>query len=162
MPSSTNYKTILDLKPDGVLLSNGPGDPAFIKNSVLKTIRSLVESNIPIFGICLGHQLLSIAFGAKTDKLKFGHRGLNHPSGNSNVVKMTSQNHGYVVSMSTIPNALLSICSLNCNDLTVSGVVHKVKPCFSVQYHPEASPGPHDSDFLFSHFVKVMLACKHS
>ncbi len=161
VPASTNYKLILALEPDGVLLSNGPGDPSLIENDVTYNIKYLVSSNIPIFGICLGHQLLSLALGAKTHKLKFGHRGLNHPSGTYNLVKMTSQNHGYVVSLNTVPDNIVRICSLNCNDKTIAGIVHKNKPCFSVQYHPEASPGPHDSDFLFLHFIEVMLFCKN-
>ena len=160
VPADTNYMTIMDLKPDGVLLSNGPGDPSLISHSVIKNIVKLLHFNIPIFGICLGHQLLSIVMGARTHKLKFGHRGLNHPSGWFNTVKMTSQNHGYVVSMDTISNDFMNISYLNFNDKTVSGIVHKYKPCFSVQYHPEASPGPHDSDQLFSHFVKIMLMCR--
>lgn len=162
VPAYTSTKNLLSLKPDGVLLSNGPGDPSLIRTSVLRGINQLIDSNIPVFGICLGHQLLSLALGASTSKLKFGHRGLNHPSGAYNIVKMTSQNHGYVVSTSTVSDQVLSISSLNCNDNTLSGIVHKKKPCFSVQYHPEASPGPHDSDFLFSHFITVMLACKKS
>lgn len=159
VPSSTTYNCIMSKQPDGVLLSNGPGDPALL-NYALPIIRKLANANIPIFGICLGHQLLSLVFGAQTYKLKFGHRGLNHPSGAYNVVVMTSQNHGYVVSLNTILNKSAHIVYLNLNDKTISGMVHKSKPCFSVQYHPEASPGPHDSDYLFSHFTKVMLMCR--
>lgn len=161
VPASTSYKSILALEPDGILLSNGPGDPSLLEEDIVNNIKYLVSYNIPIFGICLGHQLLSLAVGAKTHKLKFGHRGLNHPSGSYDLVRMTSQNHGYVVSSNTLPSHLIHICSLNCNDKTIAGIVHKDKPCFSVQYHPEASPGPHDSDFLFLHFIQVMLSCNN-
>lgn len=161
VPSNTTYKSIILKRPDGVLLSNGPGDPALLSYA-LPTIKKLVSINMPVFGICLGHQLLSLVFGAQTCKLKFGHRGLNHPSKvcNTNTVTMTSQNHGYVVSLNSILSENVSIVCFNLNDNTVAGIIHKYKPCFSVQYHPEASPGPHDSDYLFKHFVKVMLVCK--
>lgn len=159
VPANTNYKIILEKEPDGILLSNGPGDPSVMYDSI-KNIQELVKYNIPIFGICLGHQLLSIAFGAETNKLKFGHRGLNHPSGLSHIVKITSQNHGYVVSMQTIPKTLMRMVDFNLNDLTLSGIVHKYKPYFSVQYHPEASPGPHDADYLFLNFLKIILLFK--
>lgn len=162
VPSTASYGIIVSNKPDGVLLSNGPGDPSLIDNS-LQTIKQLVNDSIPLFGICLGHQLLSLALGATTSKLKFGHRGLNHPSGLYNQIKITSQNHGFVVSANTFPKDLVDVTYLNLNDCTVAGMVHNFKPCFSVQYHPEASPGPHDSDYLFSHFIKVMKAfkCNH-
>ncbi len=159
VPANTSYESIAMQKPDGVLLSNGPGDPSLIDYAI-ENIRKIVDLNIPIFGICLGHQLLSLSIGAQTSKLKFGHRGLNHPSGAYDLVKMTSQNHGYVVSINTVPENALNVVHLNLNDQTISGLVHKRKPCFSVQYHPEASPGPRDSDRLFSHFVKLMLSCK--
>lgn len=156
-----SYDSIMSSNPDGVLLSNGPGDPALVDTS-LETITRLVDANVPLFGICLGHQLLSLALGAKTSKLKFGHRGLNHPSGLYNQVKVTSQNHGFVVSVNTLPQNLVDVTCLNLNDNTIAGIVHNFKPCFSVQYHPEASPGPHDSDYLFSHFIKVMRVFKSS
>lgn len=161
VPSITSYDSIISNKPDGVLLSNGPGDPSLIDNSI-QTIKQLINANIPLFGICLGHQLLSLALGATTSKLKFGHRGLNHPSGLYSQVKMTSQNHGFVVSINTLPKDLVDVTYLNLNDSTIAGMVHNFKPCFSVQYHPEASPGPHDSDYLFNHFIKIIKAFKYN
>ena len=157
---NTSYDKIIALKPDGILLSNGPGDPALIEKQKISIIQKLISLNIPVFGICLGHQLLSLAVGANTSKLSFGHRGLNHPSGLHDNVKITSQNHGYVVCNTQESNNLLQIYGYNLNDATISVVIHKFKPVFSVQYHPEASPGPHDSDFLFEHFIKVMALCK--
>nr|YP_007878149.1 carbamoyl phosphate synthase small subunit [Calliarthron tuberculosum]AGA63760.1 carbamoyl phosphate synthase small subunit [Calliarthron tuberculosum] len=159
VPASSSYNLIMSKSPDGILLSNGPGDPAAI-SFVQQTIQKLINTNIPIFGICLGHQLLGLSIGCQTMKLKFGHRGLNHPSGLHDQVRMTSQNHGFVVSSSTLPKDQVNITYINLNDGTIAGMVHKYKPCFSVQYHPEASPGPNDSDYLFSHFIDVMLACK--
>lgn len=161
VPANTSYISIIAQKPDGVLLSNGPGDPSMIHHAV-DNIRGILSLNIPILGICLGHQLLSLALGSQTSKLRFGHRGLNHPSGlrNSNMVQMTSQNHGYVVMSNTLPRNRLSVTCLNLNDQTIAGLAHRLKPCFSVQYHPEASPGPSDSDNIFFHFIAVMLSCK--
>ena len=155
-----SYDNIIALKPDGILLSNGPGDPASIEKQKISIIQKLISLNIPVFGICLGHQLLSLASGTNTSKLSFGHRGLNHPSGLHDTVKITSQNHGYVICNAQGGNNLLQISGYNLNDATISIVVHKFRPVFSVQYHPEASPGPHDSDFLFEHFLKVMTLCK--
>nr|AYR05958.1 carbamoyl-phosphate synthase arginine-specific small subunit [Lithothamnion sp.] len=161
VPSTTSYDIIISNKPDGILLSNGPGDPSLVDNSI-QIIKQLINANIPLFGICLGHQLLSLALGATTSKLKFGHRGLNHPSGLYNQIKITSQNHGFVVSANTLPKDLVNVTYLNLNDCTIAGMVHNFKPCFSVQYHPEASPGPHDSDYLFSHFIKIIKAFKYN
>ena len=159
VPASSSYAYIMSKSPDGVLLSNGPGDPMLLVNEKYM-IRQLVSANIPIFGICLGHQLLSLALGGLTSKLKFGHRGLNHPSGLYDRVKITSQNHGFFVVPDISFDDCISIISFNLNDNTIAGIIHKQKPCFSVQYHPEASPGPHDAEYLFLHFINVMLACK--
>lgn len=161
VPAKTSHAFIAAQNPDGILLSNGPGDPSMIDDTV-DNIQRMLDLNIPIFGICLGHQLLSLAAGSRTGKLRFGHRGLNHPAGlySADAVRMTSQNHGYVVLADTMSRNMFRITYLNLNDQTVAGLVHNFKPCFSVQYHPEASPGPSDSDHIFFHFITVMLSCK--
>lgn len=147
-------KTILNYKADGILLSNGPGDPSTAEKAI-SLLRTLIDINIPIFGICMGHQLLSKSLSFSTSKLKFGHRGLNHPTGSLQKVEITSQNHGFVVNPSLDTNALnlVQLTHYNLNDKTIAGLVHKKLPLFSVQYHPEASPGPHDSDYLFYYFI---------
>lgn len=160
VPATCDYNTILKYKPDGLLLSNGPGNPMKVIYA-LDTVKKLIySSNIPILGICMGHQILNLALGAETFKLKFGHRGLNHPSGLSNYSEITSQNHGFAVNNNSLftkhLSEFLKISHLNLNDLTIAGVLHKNKPIFSVQYHPEASPGPHDADYLFKVFVQLM------
>nr|YP_009296656.1 carbamoyl-phosphate synthase arginine-specific small subunit [Apophlaea sinclairii]AOM65796.1 carbamoyl-phosphate synthase arginine-specific small subunit [Apophlaea sinclairii] len=154
--AKTSAKIIASYKPNGILLSNGPGDPSIIVYAI-KTIKNLLKFTLPIFGICMGHQLLSIALGLKTYKLKFGHRGLNHPTGWLDKVYITSQNHGFAVNNKpSINNSNIEITHINFNDGTVAGLTHKVLPLFSVQYHPEASPGPHDSDYLFAYFISMM------
>lgn len=160
VPSNSTYKQILKYQPDAILLSNGPGNPIFARFSI-NTVRKLIYfANIPIFGICMGHQILNLALGAKTFKLKFGHRGLNHPSGISNYSEVTSQNHGFAVRRNSILKDQL--CRLiesefyNLNDLTIASTFHANTPIFSVQYHPEASPGPHDSSYLFNIFIKLV------
>lgn len=165
IPATSNYDEILSYKPDGIILSNGPGDPITVSYAV-NTIKKLIQcSNIPIFGICMGHQLLNLALGGMTFKLKFGHRGLNHPCGLSQYSEITSQNHGFAIQsdffqMHDVNNNILKITHFNLNDLTIAGIKHKKKPIFSVQYHPEASPGPHDSDYLFTVFVKLIVNMK--
>lgn len=154
-PGSYNAEQILELKPDGVFLSNGPGDPEPIEYAI-GTIRDLLGKK-PVFGICLGHQLLSLACGAKTFKMKFGHRGANQPVHDllTDKVEITSQNHGFAVDESTLPDSL-EVTHRSLNDQTVEGVQHKELPAFSVQYHPEASAGPHDSHYLFRRFYDTM------
>jgi carbamoyl-phosphate synthase small subunit len=143
---------VLKRKPAGVFLSNGPGDPAALGYAV-DAVGELVRSGIPIFGICLGHQVLGQALGGKTFKLKFGHRGANHPVKDLETgrVEITSQNHGFAVDSASLP-AEVEVNRINLNDQTVEGLRHKTKPVFCVQYHPEASPGPHDSTPLFQEF----------
>lgn len=152
VPATTTAAEALKFKPAGIFLSNGPGDPAALDYAV-KTVRDLLRTGIPIFGICLGHQILGLAFGARTFKLKFGHRGGNQPVKDlvSGRVEITAQNHGFAVDPATLPNDVL-VDRINLNDQTVEGMRHKTKPVFCVQYHPEASPGPHDSTPLFAEF----------
>ena len=156
VPASTSAKQVMARKPDGVFLSNGPGDPAPVDYAV-KTVRKLL-GKIPIFGICLGHQILALAMGAKTYKLKFGHRGANHPVKNlrTGKIEITSQNHGFCVDMDSLVKQNVELTHLNLNDNTNEGFRCKDVPAFSVQYHPEASPGPHDSQYLFDDFIELM------
>jgi carbamoyl-phosphate synthase small subunit len=156
VPAQTSAQQVLDLKPDGVFLSNGPGDPEPIGYAV-ENIRKLV-GRVPIFGICLGHQLCGLALGGKTFKLKFGHHGSNHPVQNllNQKVEITAQNHGFCVDPESLPSSEVEITHVNLNDHTNEGMRHKSHPLFSVQYHPEASPGPHDSHYLFTQFTAMM------
>ena len=152
VPATATAAEALAFKPAGIFLSNGPGDPSALGYAV-QAVRDLIDHGIPIFGICLGHQILGQAFGGKTFKLKFGHRGANQPVKDleSGKVEITSQNHGFAVDPATLP-ADVAVDRINLNDQTVEGFRHKTKPIFCVQYHPEASPGPHDSTPLFAQF----------
>jgi carbamoyl-phosphate synthase small subunit len=156
VPSRTTAEDVLALKPDGVFLSNGPGDPEPLIDEIAE-VRKLIGKT-PVFGICLGHQILGQAFGGKTFKLKFGHHGANHPVLNqlTNKVEITSQNHGFAVDPDSLRDSEVEITHWNLNDQTVEGLRHKSEPVFCVQYHPEAAPGPHDSHYLFRDFVKLM------
>lgn len=162
VPSSFSAEDVLALRPDGVFLSNGPGDPAAVTYAI-GNARKLIGV-LPVFGICLGHQILALALGGRTFKLKFGHRGGNHPVKNlvTGAIEITSQNHGFAVDPSSLDPGAIDITHVNLNDGTNEGFRHRSLPLFSVQYHPEASPGPHDSDYLFRDFVKMMAASRRS
>ena len=161
-PMSASSAEILAWKPDGIMLSNGPGDPSAMTESI-ERIKQLLVPNIPVFGICLGHQLLSLANGLKTVKMHNGHRGINHPVKNLETGKgeVTSQNHGFVVNRKSAEESdLVEITHVHLNDDTVAGIKMKAQPAFSVQYHPEASPGPHDSRYLFDNFIEIIAENK--
>ena len=156
VPAGTSADEVLALKPDGIFLSNGPGDPSSMA-TVISEIKKLTDSNVPMFGICLGHQILGQVFGGSTYKLKFGHRGGNQPIKNLDTgkIEIASHNHGFAVDRDSLP-ADVEITHVNINDDTVAGLRHKKLPVFSVQYHPESAPGPHDSEYLFKQFVELM------
>lgn len=160
VPALTSADDVLALRPDGVFLSNGPGDPEPLEPQI-DNVRRLIGKT-PVFGICLGHQILGLALGAKTYKMKFGHRGANHPVLNTVTgrVEITSHNHGFAVDPDSLSTNDIEITHLNLNDNTLEGFRHRREPAFCVQYHPEAAPGPHDSHYLFDDFTKLMKECK--
>ena len=162
VPAHTRSEEILALNGDGILLSNGPGDPAGVPY-VVETVRELI-GKLPIFGICLGHQILALAFGGKTYKLKFGHRGGNQPVKDlaTGKVSITSQNHGFCVDIRSLSKDEIELTHINLNDQTLEGMRNKKYPVFSVQYHPEASPGPHDANYLFEEFIHLMESWKNA
>jgi len=155
-PAGAPASELLAKKPDGVFLSNGPGDPAPLTYAI-ENAKALVKSNVPVFGICLGHQILGLAMGGTTFKLKFGHRGANHPVKQleSGKIEITSQNHGFAVDPTSLPDDV-EVTHVNLYDGTVEGLRHRTRPVFCVQYHPEASPGPHDADYLFNDFIDMI------
>jgi carbamoyl-phosphate synthase small subunit len=157
-PAATPPEKILAWNPDGIFLSNGPGDPEPVDYAV-SAVRKLLGRK-PIFGICLGHQILGLALGGRTTKLKFGHHGANHPVKHlaTGAVEITSQNHGFIVDIESLPKDEVEITHINLNDQTLEGLRHRRLPAFSVQYHPESAPGPHDSQYLFDQFIKEMDA----
>ncbi|MEN8188214.1 MAG: glutamine-hydrolyzing carbamoyl-phosphate synthase small subunit [Thermodesulfobacteriota bacterium] len=156
VPATTGADTVLAMEPDGIFLSNGPGDPAGVEG-VVETVRSLLGKK-PMFGICLGHQIMGLAYGATTSKLKFGHRGGNQPVKDltTGKVEITSQNHGFCVDLSSLNEDEVDLTHINLNDNSVEGMRHKKYPAFSVQYHPEHAPGPHDAMYLFDRFIEMM------
>lgn len=161
VPATTPAADVLALQPHGVLLSNGPGDPAAVRYAIKNTSQLLGQ--VPLMGICLGHQILGLALGGRTFKLKFGHHGANHPVKNllTNRIEITAQNHGFAIDLDSLDPSEIELTHVNLNDGTVEGLRHRRLPVFSVQYHPEASPGPHDSLYLFHEFIKLMNEERH-
>ena len=156
LPADTDIATVHSHQPDGVFLSNGPGDPSAVGQGIALAAALLEEPDLPLFGICLGHQILGLALGGRTFKLRYGHRGLNHPCGTKGQVEITSQNHGFALDAESLSPEKISISHFNLNDRTVAAIAHRTKPVIGVQYHPEASPGPHDADGHFARFVELM------
>jgi len=156
MPASARLEEVLAHGPEGVFLSNGPGDPAAVTSGISLASDLLQQRNLPLFGICLGHQILGLALGGRTFKLGYGHRGLNHPCGSPGEVEITSQNHGFAIDAESLPADRVAVTHLNLNDRTVAALAMLDQPVFGVQYHPEASPGPHDADHHFGRFVQLM------
>jgi len=160
VPANTSAGDVLALNPAGVFLSNGPGDPAAV-TSAIAAVAELAKSDLPMFGICLGHQILALALGGKTFKMKFGHHGANHPviATDGKRIDISSQNHGFAVDPSSLEGTNLEVSHINGNDGTVAGLQHASKPIFSVQYHPEGAPGPHDPEHLFQQFKRNLHSC---
>jgi carbamoyl-phosphate synthase small subunit len=156
LPATAALAEVLALEPEGVFLSNGPGDPAAVESGITLARGLLGQPDLPVFGICLGHQILGLALGGSTYKLGYGHRGLNHPCGGHGVVEITSQNHGFALDPASLPSDRVEVTHTNLNDHTVAALRHRQQPVFGVQYHPEASPGPHDADHHFGRFVELM------
>ena len=156
LPSNSSISDVLSLSPEGVFLSNGPGDPSTVESGIELAKKLIEYEKLPVFGICLGHQILGLALGGQTFKLSYGHRGLNHPCGLNGKVEITSQNHGFALNSESLNSKEVKITRLNLNDQTVAAISVIDMPFFGVQYHPEASPGPHDADHHFNHFVTLI------
>jgi carbamoyl-phosphate synthase small subunit len=156
LPANASLDEVLALNPEGVFLSNGPGDPAAVSSGITLAKGLLQQNDLPVFGICLGHQILGLALGGTTFKLGYGHRGLNHPCGSPGEVEITSQNHGFAIDPDSLPADRVAVTHLNLNDRTVAALALHAQPVFGVQYHPEASPGPHDADHHFGRFTALM------
>jgi carbamoyl-phosphate synthase small subunit len=156
LPADATLAQVLEREPEGVFLSNGPGDPAAVSEGIALARDLLQQPDLPVFGICLGHQILGLALGGSSFKLGYGHRGLNHPCGSPGSVEITSQNHGFAIDAASLPADRVRITHLNLNDRTVAALALRGQPVFGVQYHPEASPGPHDADHHFGRFVALM------
>ena len=156
LPADSTIGQVLEHRPEGVFLSNGPGDPAAVTRGIALARDLLQRPDLPVFGICLGHQILGLALGGRTFKLAYGHRGLNHPCGSPGEVEITSQNHGFAIDADSLPSQRVAITHLNLNDRTVAALALRDQPVFGVQYHPEASPGPHDADHHFGRFTALM------
>ncbi len=156
LPSSSSLEEVMALRPEGVFLSNGPGDPSAVTSGVALVKGLLLQADLPLFGICMGHQILALALGGRSFKLGYGHRGLNHPCGSPGQVEITSQNHGFAIAADSLPPERVTITHLNLNDRTVAALALRDQPVFGIQYHPEASPGPHDADHHFGRFAALM------
>ena len=156
LPASANFDQVMAHQPDGVFLSNGPGDPAVVRSGIELATALLGQHQLPLFGICLGHQILGLALGGRTFKLGYGHRGLNHPCGGNGLVEITSQNHGFAIDAASLDPERVLVTHHNLNDGTVAALELRDQPVFGVQYHPEASPGPHDADHHFRRFTTLM------
>lgn len=156
-PATTGAEEILESKPDGIMLSNGPGDPQNCMKQI-ETVKKLLDAKIPLFGICLGHQIAALAVGGRSEKMKFGHRGANHPVKDLAIDRtyITSQNHGYAIDADSLDKNIVEVSHINMNDGSVEGLRFKDRPAFTVQFHPEAAPGPHDTEYLFDRFIEMM------